>query len=109
MWGAKEDEDMDEQEYRTKYVNLRILKSVQEYLKSDSKGPSALHPIRVPDELLYQMLQQEGAEAMDELIHEIFKLGLSIWSEDLYEEIFGSQKNLEKFIEIVKKRTREET
>lgn len=102
-----ENEDMDEQEYRKKYVNLRILKSVQEYLKSDLKAPSALHPIRVPDELLYQMLQEEGAEATDELIHDIFKLGLSIWSEQIYEEIFGSHKNLEKFIEIVKKRTRE--
>jgi hypothetical protein len=104
-----ENEEMDEQEYRTKYVNLRILKSVQEYLKSDVKAPSALYPIRLPDELLYQMLQQDGAEATDELIHEIFKLGLSIWSEELYEEIFGSHKNLEKFIEIVKKRTRKDT
>jgi len=98
---------MDEQEYRQKYVNLRILKSVQEYLKSDPDAPIALHPIRIPDELLYQMVQQEGADATDELIHEIFKLGLSIWSEQLYEDIFGSRENLEKFIEIVKKRTRE--
>lgn len=98
---------MDEQEYNRKYVNLRILKSIQEYLKSDTDAPSALHPIRVPDELLYQMVQQKGADVADELVHDIFKLGLSIWSEQLYHEIFGSQQSLEEFIEIVKKRNKE--
>lgn len=98
---------MDEQEYRLKYMNLRILKSIQEYLKSDTDAPSALYPIRIPDELLYQMARHKGADAADELIHDIFKRGLSLWSEQLYHEIFGSQESLEEFIEIVKKRNKE--
>ncbi len=30
---------MDEEEYNKKYINLRILKSVQEYLKSERDSP----------------------------------------------------------------------
>ena len=98
---------MDEQEYRLKYMHLRILKSIQEYLKSDTDAPSALYPIRIPDELLYQMARQKGADAADELIHDIFRRGLRSWSEQLYHEIFGSEESLEEFIEIVKKRNKE--
>ena len=97
---------MEEEEYQKKYVNLRILKSVQEYLKSDSDSAKALYPISVPDELLYQTTKLEGVEQVDQLIHHIFKIGLTLWSEKLYSDIFGSQKNLEDFIELVKKRNR---
>lgn len=98
---------MDEEEYQKKYVNLRILKSVQEYFKSDGNSSSALHPIKVPDDLLYQMVKLQGAERADKLIHHIFKVGLAMWSEKIYQEVFGSQENLEDFIEVVKKRNRE--
>lgn len=99
---------MDEAEYKGKYINLRILKSIQEYLKKTGTPPStAVYPIRVPDELLYQVLQLEGAENADNLIHDIFELGLTLWSEQLYDDVFGSEQNLEEFIEIVKKRNRE--
>jgi len=30
---------MDEEEYKSKYVNLRILKSIQEYLKPEDGHP----------------------------------------------------------------------
>jgi hypothetical protein len=100
---------MDEEEYHNKYMHLRILKSVQEYLKSDENEHSALYPIRVPDELLYQTLKSKGAKKVDSLIHYIFKLGLSIWSEKQYNAVFGSHQSLEKFIELVKKQNREDT
>ncbi|MCK4792966.1 MAG: hypothetical protein KAV87_55060 [Desulfobacteraceae bacterium] len=99
---------MDEAEYKGKYINLRILKSIQEYLKKDgAASPTAVYPIRVPDELLFQVLQLEGAENADSLIHDIFELGLTFWSEQLYDDVFGSEQNLEEFIEMVKKRNRE--
>ncbi len=98
---------MDEEEYKTKYVNLRILKSIQEYLKLEESPPTALYPIRVPDDLLYQVVKLQGTEKADELIHHIFELGLKIWSEKLYHEAFGSQKDLEEFIELVKRRTKD--
>ncbi|MFP3927811.1 MAG: hypothetical protein ACLFUP_02820 [Desulfobacteraceae bacterium] len=95
---------MDEQEFKRKYVNLRILKSIQEYLKPDKETPTAVYPIRVPDELLYQVAKLQGAENADKLIHHIFELGLGVWSERQYSEVFGSEKNLEEFIELVKDR-----
>lgn len=100
---------MEEEEYKIKYANLRILKSIQEYLKAEGEGDSqtALFPIRVPDDLLCQVVQLQGTESADELIHQIFRLGLTIWSEKLYQGVFGSQENLEAFIELVKERTRE--
>ncbi|MGD2127105.1 MAG: hypothetical protein PVG99_13555 [Desulfobacteraceae bacterium] len=98
---------MDEGEYNRKYANLRILKSVQEYLKSDTDSPTAVYPIRVPDDLLYQVLKLQGTDNTDKLIHQIFKTGLKAWSEKLYNEVFGSQENLEAFIDLVKKRTKE--
>ncbi len=98
---------MNEEEYKKKYMNLRILKNVQEYLKDDSKAPTAVYPIRVPDELLYQILKVQGPEKADEVIHQIFRMGLSIWSEQLYKEAFGSEESLKAFIELVKKRNKE--
>ncbi|MFH1351526.1 MAG: hypothetical protein ABII26_11435 [Pseudomonadota bacterium] len=97
---------MDEEEYRKKYVNLRILKSIQEYLKDQNGSPTAVYPISVPDELLYQVAKMDGAEKCDQIIHHIFMIGLNIWSEQLYNDVFGSQKSLEDFIELVKKRNR---
>ncbi len=95
---------MDEQEFRKKYVNLRILKSIQEYLKPDKETSTAVYPIRVPDELLYQVVKLQGPENADKLIHHIFELGLGVWSEKQYSEVFGSEKDLEQFIELVKER-----
>jgi hypothetical protein len=97
---------MDETEFQKKYVNLRILKSVQEYLKSDTASAAAVYPIRIPDDLLLQLVKMQGAEDTDQAIHQIFKIGLTIWSEKLYSEAFGSQESLESFIELVKKRMR---
>ena len=99
---------MDEEEYTSKYLNLRILKGVQEYLKSDENDHNAVYPIRIPDELLYQTLKLKGAKSADSIIHHIFKLGLSIWSEKLYNTVFGSHENLEEFIELVKKQNKED-
>ena len=98
---------MDEGEYKRKYSNLRILKSIQEYLKDDNKAPSAIYPIKVPDDLLYQILQNQGPEKADEVIHRIFKIGLTIWSEQLYKQAFGSEENLKAFIDLVKKKSKE--
>ena len=97
---------MDEEEYTNKYVNLRILKSIQEYLKTPENKHTAVYPIRIPDDLLYQLLKIKGAQGADGVIHQIFRLGLSIWSEKLYNTVFGSQRNLEDFIELVKRRNK---
>jgi len=99
---------MDEEEYTNKYVNLKILKSIQEYLKSDDNDHTAVYPIRVPDELIYQTLKSKGAKNADTIIHHIFKLGLSIWSEKVYSTVFGSHQSLEEFVEIVKKQNKED-
>ena len=98
---------MDEKEYNRKYVNLRILKSIQEYLKSNVNAPTAIYPIKVPDDLLYQVIKSQGVENADRLIHHIFDLGLTIWSEKLYNDEFGSEQSLEEFIQLVKERNRE--
>ena len=98
---------MDEEEYKWKYVNLRVLKSVQDFLKTESTSTTAVYPINVPDDLLYQVLKMQGPEKVDELIHHIFRLGLTLWSEKLYNDVFGSPQSLEEFVELVKKRNRE--
>jgi len=97
---------MEEEEYKVKYANLRILKSIQEYLKEEGNSQTAIFPIRVPDDLLYQVARLQGSESADQLIHEIFRVGLTIWSERVFQDVFGNQKNLEEFIELVKERTR---
>ena len=99
---------MDEEEYNRKYVNLRVLKSIQEYLKTEGGSPTAVYPINVPQDLLYQVLKIQGPDNADKLIHQIFRLGLEIWSDDFFNEAFGSQQNLERFIEMVKKRNKVE-
>ena len=98
---------MDREEYNRKYTNLRILKSIQEYLNTENDSPTAVYPIKVPDDLLYQVVKFQGAESADRLIHHIFEIGLNIWSEKLYSEVFGSEQSLEEFIELVKKRNKE--
>ena len=98
---------MDEEEYNTKYANLRILRSIQEYLKSESDSTTSVYPINVPDDLLLRTLKIEGAKSTDKLIHHIFKLGLTTWSEKLYDEAFGSPRAVKSFIELVKKRNKE--
>ena len=95
---------MDETEYNEKYANLRILKSIQEYLKTDGASATAVYPINVPDDLLYQVLKLHGAEKADKLIHYIFKIGLNVWSEKIFSEVFGSQKSLEEFIKSLKEK-----
>lgn len=97
---------MDEEEYQRKYINLRILKSVQEYLKSDKATTKAVYPINVPDDLLYQITKLQGPEGVDKLIHHIFTLGLNIWSDRLFEDVFGSQESLEAFIRLVKEQNK---
>lgn len=95
---------MGEEEYKRKYVILRILKSIQEYLKSPNDGEKALYPIHVPNDFLIQILRHEGTDFADNLIHEIFRLGLKAWADQLYSEVFGSVNTLEAFIEEVKAR-----
>jgi hypothetical protein len=97
---------MDEDEYKSKYMNLKILKSIQEYLKVGVEPSTAVYPIKVPEELLYQVLKSKGPEAADELIHHIFKLGLTLWSDELFNSMFGSPENLEDFIKLVKERNK---
>lgn len=99
---------MDEKEYNKKYTHLRILKSVQDYLKSDSESSTSVYPIKVPDDLLLQALKLDGPEGADRLIRHIFKLGLTLWNEKLYDNEFGSPSELNKFIDLVKSRARGE-
>jgi hypothetical protein len=99
--------DMDEEEFKTKYVHLRILKSIQQYLKANTEEGAAVYPIRVPEDLLYQLVKLHGADMADKIIHQIFQLGLTSWSEKLYNEVFGTQRSLESFIDLLKKGTKE--
>ena len=95
---------MDEEEYKNKYVNLRILKSAQDYLKSEDDSTTSVYPIKVPDDLLIQVLKLQGAKGADDLIHHIFKMGLTLWSERLFQDAFGSPAALSSFIDVVKRR-----
>jgi hypothetical protein len=97
---------MDEVEFNNKYMNLRILKSVQDYQKSETDSSTSVYPIKVPDDLLLQILKTQGPKQADELIHHIFNLGLTIWSEKLYSDVFGSPDALKAFIKIVRERNK---
>lgn len=101
--------DMEEEEYRLKYAHLRILKSIQEYLKAEGESRTALFPVKVPDDFLCQVIMLQGTESADKLIHQIFRLGLTLWSEKLFEDVFGSKKSLEEFIDLVKRRVKDES
>lgn len=95
---------MDEEEYNKKYTNLMILKSVQDYLKTDSGSSDSVYPVKVPDELFMQVLKLDGPEGLDRIIHHIFKLGLTLWNEKLFDNEFGSATALNDFIDRVKRR-----
>lgn len=97
---------MDEEEYKKKYTNLMILKSVQDYLKTDSDSSDSVYPVRIPDELFMQVLRLDGPEGLDRIIHHIFKLGLTLWNENLYDSEFGSPAALNEFIDMVKRRSK---
>ena len=97
--------NMDDEEFKTKYVHLRTLKSIQQYLKADTEERAAVYPIRIPDDLLYQLVNLHGPEEADRVVHQIFKIGLSAWSDKLYSEVFGSQRSLETFIDLLKRKT----
>ena len=96
---------MEEEEFKNKYIHLRILKSIQEYLKKETEASAAVYPIRVPDDFLYQLVKLHGPDNADRIIHQIFKLGLTAWSDKLYNEVFGSQRDLETFIDKLKRKT----
>jgi len=98
---------VNEEEYKTKYLTVIALKSIQEYLKAGSRSETAVYPIKVPDDLLYHMVKMKGPEEADKLIDYIFRLGLRLWSEKKYSEVFGSSEQLEEFIDLVKNRNRE--
>ena len=100
---------MDKKEFAEKYFNLRILKSIQEYFKSDDNSLSTVYPVRIPGDLLYQLVKERGPKNSDDIIHQIFKLGLSLWSEELFNVTFGSEESLEEFIESLKKKNKENT
>ena len=95
---------MDEEEYKKKYTNLMILKSVQDYLNTDSDTSDSVYPVKVPNELFMQVLRLDGPEGLDRIIHHIFKLGLTLWNEKLYNNEFGSPAALNEFIDKVKRR-----
>ncbi|MFH1082120.1 MAG: hypothetical protein V1751_01850 [Pseudomonadota bacterium] len=99
---------MDKEEYNRKRINLKVLKSIQEYMKTEGAASSALYPIRVPEDLLYQVLRIQGPDSADKLIHHIFRMGLDLWSDEFFNEAFGSPRNLEQFIKMMKKRNRGE-
>ena len=97
---------VDEKEYKKKYTNLMILKSVQDYLRTDSESSDSVYPVKVPDELFVQVLRLDGPEGLDRIIHHIFKIGLSLWNEKLYDNEFGSPAALNEFIDLVKRRAK---
>jgi len=85
---------MDKKEHDLKYASLKILKSVQEYLKAEDPEDAALYPIKVPGDLLAQFVSLHGTDDTDKVIHAIFRLGLSLWADKLYQEVFGSTQRL---------------
>ncbi len=85
-------------------MSLKILKGIHEYLKTGGDTETAVYPIRVPEDLVYQMLRLQGAQNVDSLIHSIFRIGLSLWSEELYLQVFGSEQKLEEFVDELRKK-----
>ena len=99
---------MNEKEYNKKFTNLRILKSVQDYLRTNSDSSMSVYPIKVPDDLLLQVLKKDGPEGADRLIHHIFELGLTLWNEKLYDNEFGTPAALNEFISLVKRKVKDD-
>jgi hypothetical protein len=98
---------MEREAFEHKYQVLYLLKSIQEYLKSDNGHESAVFPLKVPRGLLANITGTKGPENADKLLQSIFELGLKVWSEQMYLQTFGSARNLEDFVEKVKNRNRE--
>jgi hypothetical protein len=94
-------DNLETEDYGRKHFALRILKSIQEYLKSGNHGNSAVYPINVPNDLLVLVLKHHGTEFADELINEIFRIGVKAWAEEFYLEVFEGPENLESFVEEV--------
>ncbi len=99
---------MEEEEYRKKHTNLMILKSVQDYLKTDTTSSGSVFPVKIPDELFLQVLRLDGPEVLDRTVHYIFKLGLALWNERLFDKEFGSPAALNEFIDIMKSRIKQD-
>ncbi|NLA73979.1 MAG: hypothetical protein GX846_00605 [Deltaproteobacteria bacterium] len=95
---------MKEEEYKKKHAHLMILKSVQDYLKSDTASSGSVFPVKIPDELFLQILRLDGPEALDYLVHHIFKIGLTLWNERLFDKEFGSPAALNEFIDLMKRK-----
>ena len=93
---------MERKEFDLKYATLKILKSVQEYLKRKDAEDAAVFPIKVPSGLLAQLISLHGTEDADEVIHAIFRLGLSLWADKLYQEVFENTDSLQDFIRGLK-------
>jgi hypothetical protein len=93
---------MKEEDWYRKYSALKILKSIQEYLKSGNHNNHAVYPINVPNELLAEVLKHQGPEWTDELINDVFRIGLKTWAEEFYLEVFERPENLERFVGEVK-------
>ena len=96
---------MEDEEYRKKHTNLMILKSVQDYLKTDTGSSVSVFPVKIPDELFMQILRLDGPEGLDYIVHQIFKLGLTLWNERLFDKEFGSPAALTEFIDLMKRRS----
>jgi len=99
---------MNKEEYDNKYFILRLLKSIQDFLKKENDTATAVYPIKVPDDFLYQILKVRGPEEADKLIAQIFKLGLELWSEQAFIDGFGSSRKVEEFVKLLKERSKEE-
>jgi hypothetical protein len=97
---------METEDYSRKYAALRILKSIQEYLKGGNHKTNAIYPIYVPNDFLVQLVKNHGSQFADELINEVFQIGLKVWAEQFYLEVFEGPENLEAFVEEVRKERR---
>jgi len=96
---------MDESEYNK---NILISGYLKAFRNISSQRRMPLHRVSHkgswwPADTVPQI---PGAENADELINYIFKLGLTIWSEKLYQDEFGTTSALNSFIDIVKSRNK---
>ena len=98
---------MDDKEFRKKYVNLRVLKSSRDFLGKKTGDSKSVYPVNVPEDMMYQLLSSDGPEGLDKTMNRIFKLGLSLWSEELYKDVFGDERSLEEFIELLRMKNKE--
>jgi hypothetical protein len=90
---------METEDCGRKYVALKILKSIQEYLTSDNHETDAVYPIQVPRDLLIQIVKYHGSRIADELINEMFQVGLKVWAEQFYLDVFEPPENPDPFLD----------